>query len=53
VEVLIAHKHGNSDPAQHKLDAKKYWAAGEEIEAPKVSESLASLTAKLAQYVPI
>ncbi|KAM0928937.1 hypothetical protein ACQ4PT_001914 [Festuca glaucescens] len=49
VEVLIAHKHGNSDPAQHKLDAEKYWAAGEEIEAPKVAESLASLTAKLAQ----
>lgn len=49
VELLIAHAHGFSDPVQHKLDAEAYWAAGEKIEAPKVSESLTSLTEKLEQ----
>jgi hypothetical protein len=53
VEALIAHEHGNSDPAKHKLDAEAYWAAGEKIEAAKFSKSPASLREKLAQYVPI
>jgi predicted AlkP superfamily pyrophosphatase or phosphodiesterase len=53
LEALIGHSHGYSNPVQHKLDAQKIWESGKEFVAAEASESVASPTESLAQYVPI